>query len=92
MSLEQVKYRTKDKIVATRLSEDEMVLLNLATKQYFSLNETGILFWKLLESDNSLEAIAQAFTENYDIDMVEARERVLEFVETLSSEKLIEKV
>ena len=37
-----------------------------------TLNETGLMLWKLLEKGSSREALAQALTDEYDVTFAEA--------------------
>lgn len=48
-----------------------------------TLNETGLMLWKLLENESSLEDMASALVQEYEIDREQALADVGEFVETL---------
>ena len=48
-----------------------------------TLNETGVMLWKLLENETSLEDLASALMEEYEVDREQALADVGEFVETL---------
>ena len=48
-----------------------------------TLNETGVMLWKLLENESSLEELASALMQEYEVDREEALADVGEFVETL---------
>lgn len=48
-----------------------------------TLNETGLMLWKLLENESSLEDLASALVQEYEVDREQALADVGEFVETL---------
>ena len=45
-----------------------------------TLNETGIMLWKLLEKGSTREALAQALTDEYDVTYEEALADVDEYI------------
>ena len=55
-----------------------------------TLNETGVMLWKLLENESSLEELASALMQEYEVDREEALADVGEFVETLKKAGCIE--
>lgn len=81
-------YRPKPSVVATEV-QGEAVLLDLDSRSYFSLNETGTLIWTLLGEGRAPEAIADALTEAFEIERGQAGPVVAAFVADLVAEKLI---
>jgi len=75
--------------VFTRLGNDSATILNLATKRYYSLNETGIRIWELIEEGEVPTEIAETLANEFDIDAKDARLRVDAFIEDLHTEGLI---
>lgn len=47
---------------------DELVLMDLATSQYFSLNPVGAQVWRLLQETSDLDEIRRRLTPLYDVD------------------------
>ncbi len=45
-----------------------------------TLNETGLMLWKLLEKGSTREALAQALTDEYDVTFAEALADVDEYL------------
>jgi hypothetical protein len=76
-------------VVATAMPDGDTVLLHLRTSQYFSLNSTGSLMWKLMESSVSLAGMSQALLERFDVTPEVADETVLELVRDLKAHELI---
>jgi hypothetical protein len=74
--------------VCTELDEGA-VLLNLDTKYYFNLNETGLRIWQIMEDSlNSME-IAEKLAGEYDVDMERAKSSVVRLLGELEKEELI---
>ena len=69
--------------------EDGAVVLNMRTKRYYSLNETGAMIWGLLEDEMAVEDVVARVVERYDVDEVEARRSVAVLLDELAVEALI---
>jgi hypothetical protein len=83
------RYRpTPDALFATL--SDGAVVLDIQTKQYFSLNETGARVWALIREGREVEEIIRTLLEEYDVTREEAEEAVTSLVDSLAKEKLIE--
>lgn len=50
-----------------------------------TVNESGELLWQLLEEEQSMAALVQAFCDHYDIDPEQAQADIESFVKRLSS-------
>ena len=81
--------RTHPNVVFTRLDESQAALLNLDTKAYFTLNETGVRIWQLLDEGRDMAGIVAALKAEYEIDDAKARATVAGFVEELRQEGLL---
>lgn len=68
----------------------EAVLLHLITKQYFSLNETGLRIWQLLDEHLPLAVVAGRLTEEYEISVEQAQQSVISLAQALLEERLID--
>jgi hypothetical protein len=79
-------------VVLTEVGTGEAVLLHLGTKMYFSLNETGVFIWRMIDSGHTLEEISKKLQEEYDITPEKAGESVIALMDELAKEKLIEVV
>jgi hypothetical protein len=81
-------YHKNPNVVTTEL-EDGAVLLNLNTKYYYNLNETGLSIWQALDESGDPETIATKLTDAYDIDKKLASDYLGELLEDLEKEGLI---
>jgi hypothetical protein len=48
--------------------EDEVVLLNMSSQQYYSLNEVGSRMWELLMELHEPNAVVDRLHQIYDVD------------------------
>lgn len=82
-------YKHYSNVVFTELNEKEASVLNLDSKRYYSLNDTGIFVWKLLENSISGNGIIEKVCDTYSGDKEEITNFVQKFLSELSNEKLI---
>ena len=69
--------------------DDGAVVLNMRTKRYYSLNETGATVWRLLEKELLVDDVMRRLVELYDVGEREAGETLDALLEALSHESLI---
>jgi PHD/YefM family antitoxin component YafN of YafNO toxin-antitoxin module len=79
-------------VVITELEGKEAVLLNLATKMYYTLNETGLRIWQMLSSGDTLKEISERLQNEFDISSKKAKGSVLNLIGELINEKLVKVV
>lgn len=79
-------------VVVTDIEGKEAVLLHLGTKMYFTLNETGLLIWKMLNSGLTPEEISERFSSEFDVSPEKAKESVFNLIGELITEKLVKVV
>jgi hypothetical protein len=65
------------------------ILVDLKTKQYYQLNETGSLIWQGLEKGNSVEDIAQEMSSIYEVSPEHAKQSVEKLLSNLETRKLV---
>ncbi|MFN2419855.1 MAG: PqqD family protein [Gemmatimonadota bacterium] len=75
-------------VLTARLA-DEAVLLDLESKDYFRLNETGAAIWDGLERGLTPDVIEGELCDTFEVDPAEAAARVGEFLAELSRRGLI---
>lgn len=73
-------------VVSTALPGGDVVLLQLTTKAYFSLNSTGAEIWGLIQKEHGIDEISQCLVERFDVTWAVA----YAFVETLVRDLLAE--
>lgn len=58
-------YEIPPSVIAKRLGE-EMVIVDLGSGNYFSLNATGAMIWDALASHQTVDALAGSLAEQFD--------------------------
>ena len=79
-------------VILTEMKDGTGVLLDLRTKFYFTLNETGVAVWKMLAAGEAAEphALAEKIAQRFDTPSVEAVEAdVKALLEELAAEGLL---
>ncbi len=84
------KVRPDSDVVLTELENKEAVLLHLKTKMYYSLNETGLRIWQLLNDGLTLNEISERLQQEFDVTPERAKESVVNLIDELITEKLVE--
>lgn len=80
----------KDKI-ASRIINGEVVLLNLDSGFYYSLNKTGSEIWQYLQEGKSVEEIQALLMKKYESQSGDLRKDILALIGDLLKEKIIAK-
>ena len=69
--------------------EDEVVVINMISGSYFSLNATGLEIWALLEQNHSLQSVVNAMQSKYEGEPDTIQLAVEKLVGELCDEDLI---
>ncbi len=85
--------RLRARLSADVMSErfgDEVVLLNLKTNRFFSLNRTGARLWELLAAGAQLGAIEEQLCLEFAVDPIELATEVERMMASLQGEQLLQ--
>ena len=82
-------YKINSEDISYRIIEDEAVILNLKTSDYYSLNKTGTFIWKLLENKANLEDIISKFADEFGINIKTATNDIQQLLRDFKRQKLI---
>jgi hypothetical protein len=70
--------------------DDGAVILNLRTKRYYSLNETGAAIWGMLDGGTTtVSELIGKLVDLYDVSDAEARRAVEQLLRDLEGEELV---
>ena len=69
--------------------DDETIILDAITQEYFSLNEIGKVIWSLLSQNKNLEEIKAQMLEMYEVPEEQLEKDVLNFLQALAKKGLI---
>jgi hypothetical protein len=68
---------------------DEAILINLDTGAYYSLNNTGAMFWQLLDGQRTIADCARLIALDYDAELELIEADLLELAAALNKEGLL---
>ena len=75
--------------IASRKVAEELVLLNVKTSEYYSMNPTAVLIWDLLSRNMTFGEIVSAVTEKFETGEGRAVKDAAELLGKLEAEKMI---
>jgi hypothetical protein len=78
--------------IASRKVANEIVLLNVKTSEYYSMNPTAVRVWELIGKNKKFDEIVAAIAEEFESDGTKVGKDVLELVNRLESEKIVTRV
>lgn len=84
------KAQPNSDVIVTELDDNEAVLLHLDSKLYFSLNETGLRIWKLLNQGSNLREISEQLYDEFDVSREKAEQCVITLANQLYAEQLVD--
>jgi len=82
----------QQEVIFTDFDGHEGILVDLNTKQYYRLNETGSLVWRGLEKGNTLEEIIIELQNTYEVSEEHARASVERLLLNLETNKLVKRM
>ncbi|MBI9098773.1 MAG: PqqD family protein [Spirochaetaceae bacterium] len=86
------KFKIREDVISTEL-DGEIVLMDVAKGEYYSLNEVGTLIWKTIgESVVSFNDICQAILDAFDIDRFTCEADVTKLLKQMKDTGIVEKV
>lgn len=85
-----MKYNPNPDVVSTELEDNESVLLNLKTRVYYEINETGSVIWNGVVDGKSVVEIAEAVMDEYEIELDDAVTHVQSFLVGLAEHGLVD--
>lgn len=69
--------------------DDEIIILDSLTKEYFAINEIGKVIWNLMSQSKKLEDIKTEMLELYEVEENQLENDILNFIKTLEEKGLI---
>ena len=83
------RHRCNTALTASKIYEDEAIVINTATGRYYDLEGAGAELWSLLDHGITVDEAATALTATFDVDTERARADVAAFFERLVAEELV---
>lgn len=82
--------QSRDHVICTEFEGGEGILVDLNTKRYYQLNETGLLIWKGLEKGWTVDEIVNEVVAQYAVEPAHARQSVETLLLSLISYRLVD--
>lgn len=83
------RYRVNSPKVIHQTVDDEAIIINLDTGNYYSLNTSGTALWNLLSTGMTLEEVGRSLSNRYDAEPIAINETVENLVDQLQKEELL---
>lgn len=83
------RYITNHRLAASKIYDDEAIVINTATGRYYDLEGSGADIWALLADGISVSEAAAILAGRYDVEHDEAAADISSFIERLVAEKLV---
>ena len=80
---------TLSKNVFAQEIDEETIILDSVTQEYFSINEIGKVIWSLLSENKNLEEIKVQMLEMYEVPEEQLEKDLLNFLQALAKKSLI---
>ena len=69
--------------------DGELVMMNIETGAYASMNETGKSIWTMLDEPKTIDSVIITLMEEYEIDRAACEADVLPFIENLAKAEIL---
>ena len=80
---------TLSKNVFAQEIDEETIILDSETQEYFSINEIGKVIWSLIEEKKNLEEIKAEMLDMYEVPEEQLEKDLLNFLQALEQKGLI---
>jgi hypothetical protein len=75
--------------IASRKVAEEMVLLNVKTSEYYSLNPTAALVWEAISAGRKFGEIVEAVAERFEVGQAAVEKDVAGLIRGLEADKIV---
>ena len=83
-----IKYSRNSKVISGRL-HDELVMMDLDSGKYFSLNGVATRIWDLLEKPLDIDSLCGILAGEYDVDEANCHSAVEEYLKEMIRLELV---
>ena len=82
------EFRRAADAIATRISEDQVVAMDVNAADYFGLEGPAAFVWDLLESPRTLDSIVESLLDRYEVDEATCRAQAEGFLADMVDRQL----
>lgn len=72
--------------------DGEVVMMNIETGAYASMNDTGKTIWNLLEQPVSINVVIDTLVKEYNVSKEQCEKDITPFIEKMIEQKIVVKV
>jgi len=83
------RYQVRNPAVIHEVFDDEVVIVNLDSGDYFSLSDSGVAIWNCLLDGCSVDETIRVVASRYEGNLDEIRASIQSLIETLEEENLV---
>lgn len=69
--------------------DGEMVMMNIETGKYVSLNQTGKTIWHILEQNKTITQIIEEILAQYDVSQAQCTQEVSHFITQMVEQEVV---
>ncbi|CAK0752132.1 Coenzyme PQQ synthesis protein D (PqqD) [Gammaproteobacteria bacterium] len=85
--LDSIVHRN-DELLSAQV-DDELVMMNIATGNYHSLDDIGARVWNLLSEPVSVMALCEQLTKEYEVEPTTCQHDVLTLLADMADQKML---
>jgi len=82
------RYKVNHEVIHQTI-DDEVIIVNLSSGNYYSLDKIGAVIWNYVEKNGSIGEMINNIYSNYDCTIEESKDATSELLSLLMDEKLI---
>lgn len=82
------KVKISDNVLFQEI-DNEYVLLNMETEQYFGLNDIGAKVWQIISQDGTTDILVKKIISEYDVPSDTLTSDIYQLLDELNKEQLI---
>lgn len=86
---DEARFEVSPDVVATDFEGKDAVVLNLATKKYYTLNETATAIWSGIEHRLDVPGLVAILLGSFEVTPERARASVIETLNRLQAQQLV---
>lgn len=80
----------KNSSIVSTAMDNEAVLLNIDTGDYYTLNTTGSRVWEMIDGTKTVLDLVEEIVSRFEVSKDKAREDILNLLKELMKENLVE--
>ncbi len=80
---------TRNNSIVVGIIDEEIVMMNLETREHYHLNSSGKQIWDLLDQPQTVDELCRALGSRYEVTSEACEKDILRFVEELAAQGIV---